>query len=70
MCVDVRQQFQAAFMPAINTFHSDVKIWFPMAHWILSEKSVYLLSVNEPQVYAILFDYASSKGSGESAHEI
>ena len=41
-----------------------------MAHLILSEKSACLLSVNEPQVYAILFYFASSKGSGESAHEI
>ena len=43
-------------MPAIKTFDSDVKIWFPMAHWILSKKSFLpRLFVNEPQVYAISF---------------
>ena len=43
-------------MPAIKTFDSDVKIWFPMAHWILSKKSFLpRLFVNEHQVYAISF---------------
>ena len=58
-------------MPAIKTFNLDVKIWFPMSHWISYLRNQFcLLSANAPQVYAILFDYASSKGSGESAHEI
>ena len=43
-------------MPAIKTFDSDVKIWFPTAHWILSKKSFLpRLFVNESQVYAISF---------------
>ena len=60
-------------MPAMKTFDSDVLNF----RWHIESylKIIFcLLYVNEPQVYAIYFrlcpDYASRKGSGESAHEI